>query len=95
MLSGSFLNISSRVVKGAWIEWPLLLPLNPFFLKSRVCLIRSLMSNNSSLLELPTDIDRCLRVSAFLISLIAGSTDWTGDPGRDVRGVRLSLTCMN
>lgn len=38
---GNFLNISSSVVKGAWMKLPLLLPLYPFILKSLVCFIRS------------------------------------------------------
>lgn len=73
------------------MKLPRLLPLNPLFLKSRVCFIRSLISATSSFAELLADIERCLRESEPFMAIISE----TGDDGRDGRGVRGLLTCRN
>lgn len=76
------------------MKLPRLLPLNPLFLKSRVCFIRSLISDLSSFVEPLSDKDRCLRESDPLMAGIAPS-DGAGDVGREGRGVRALLTCRN
>ena len=84
------MNISSSVVKGAWMTFPRLLPLKPLILKSRVCFMRSLMSSTVSELVLLSEYDLCLRPAGLGSAgpEPTGATDNTGEGGRDGRGVR-------
>lgn len=75
---------------------PRLFPLKPLFLKSRVCFIRSLISENLSFDDPLADKDLCLRESEPFTACAARS-EKAGDGGREGRGVRalLLLTCRN